>query len=571
MVNIVESFGAQPAGIFDHLQEYTRPPYLFPGDVPSHLNVLRYQSSSTIFDIAKLQESVIQLHYSAAYDVILDEYIGDNPIREETLETTMGCLEVGRRISNEMRQWVYHHTGEFGHILLAASEMDALGDHNYEHGRRFEKNLPPIIATTSPKLFLYEGQDNIYIEEIAQAASSHDFDQLMTAHRNYYEGTSLDSKTGHKVVGGVYMFLLARTYAEIARVTLEKAEEITGGTGLLNVLHGEPDAWNGKEPAHGLHGEVLLKKFDDCELDPYTLSRSQILEIGVLQKTKGGFVTSDSPHGLHPAMEKAFGSGLISIETDDRPLFAHYTPKQRNALKLAAATINAADQLDMVLPFYEAQLRKFNVDRSIDRPTMKGDLKEFCAEINGGSQWFTSDASRTLFEYVKLFRTIRGTSLEHNPYVYQYFKDIAVMGVLQYQQFGELIMRGNIQEISQVIYTSYEERFQQGREKLLRKQNAPDTQKMINHLAHKLRYQRNLTMDNLTKKTRGMEPYSNEELTIFRAGCEYALDLIMQDYQISPEEMKLYEGRLLRGEKLLVPYKSYDSTGMLKSARVLNE
>lgn len=592
-----------------HLQGATRPSYVLDLShaVSPELTILRHQTEpNIIFDTAHTQEAVIRLTSpNTAMKRISETYVLNNVLWETAAETTAPLLEDGRKISNAIRLHMYTNTGEFGDMMQEAMDDRTFAGHNHQHFRLVDKHIDAIVLHTSPDEYNYqEGKDNVVVEALGNFAYSHDLDQLFTEHRNYHTGTTLDTKTGHKPAGAVYALLTPETYVSTGWTTYEKAEEITGIVGLLNLIHGEPKAWQGTQPAyyyeHGerklLHGQELVAAYKQHVVDPFTLARSQVMEIVVMEKSQEvGFITPETPHGLHPAMESVFQSQLAALTQDHRPMLEHLSEKQKHAVRLAAATVNAADQLEMVVPFDEAQVRKINVNRSIKRAFMQDDVSNLRASIKDENKHHHSDASRALNEYYKLAEIIQGTPLEQNPYVSNYFRDVQILGVLHFKDMGETIMRGNSEEITQLFTTMYHNRIVTAGNKMVKAytnyEPANSTaepiddyrerttaqlhdytakkSKHFSELSQGLLSQITITMESLHQKPGGIIAYSPEQVLEFHAACEYTLNLIAQQYNLSPQEINAYRERVKQGETISLPYEGYDSTGTPDRMRVL--
>lgn len=527
-------------------------------------------------------------------------------------------LEVGSRIRNGVHFSLQEQTA-YGQLHQEAREHEDLRDHGHEHERRVMKWIRELVIN-SPELHL-ESPRILYALALFE---DHDADQLDTEHRNLTRKDKLDPKLGHGLAGGLRMLALAEKQAKEAHITYTSALDNAMIAGAMVYLHDNPDqldkALLQTERTDGrkafeilpngnhriLRGEELINAYEQG-VDLLSLRPSQVVELTRWKKStdkkgrQSGYITDTTPHGLHPAFEEEFMRELAALESGeyaDRLLFdgQEASAQLRQEFTVATRIAQFADQLDMVIPFREALMRKFWVPIAQNRAYFQPNIADRVLKQTGNlPSESDSDAGRGLWEVHTLSQRIQGLpgqqsqSLVESSYISQLVGKLQVAGILEQKRAGTIIMSGDQDAIANMIEDTFTTQLLLIGDKMLRRADVLNVSNIqtppiliedaiqaltitgnteyadrLAELRDKNEHAIAHTLQCLKAKPGGIHTYSADDIRAFRDFCD---QLLMTDHGLTHEQIAQLE-RDVRGKATLeLPYTTYYSLGEEGAAR----
>lgn len=448
-----------------------------------------------------------------------ERYDGDpdeNRLRLASSVERGSILELGNRVVNGTRFAMAEKT-RFGLGLSEIRNDVRFADHGHEHERRVMKWIADILVN-GHELHL---QDPGLIFALAQF-NDHDNDQLITQARNSArkkEGLpALDSKRGHGPAEVLRQYATVQFLADEAGISLDAAKELRYLSGALILLHDEPEKLdrclaqteivNGRKAYNDLgngqhellHGEELMQALNEG-VDLLTLRPSQIAEITVIMKRQKngvdtGFVTDKTPHGLDEPFELIFADQLNTItqgdyfrmgdaskgEVGQEPLPLSFQDLNsddfREQFTIAMRIAEFADLMDKVIPTEEAALRKLTVEKSTRIPFYRPQFMESVLTKDGiVDDAEDSDVRRTDWELRHVGERLqrqpgqKSQPLSDSLYIRRLAESIGISGLMAQKRIGEIIMRGNEEEIEQFITDVYDRQLSLLAQKYLKRAN----------------------------------------------------------------------------------------------------
>ncbi len=524
----------------------------------------------------------------------------------------VGRMDIADRASNGLRLAVIHDTrntsrpSEFGSMLTRAFNNPTLSDHNHEHSRRLERWLETMMLNIGE--LRHSHSIFHWIDSTILFSYWHDADQLLTLERNIEEKRDLSVKKGHALAASVMLLALHRRYAIERKVSIHDAWEICAGAALMTLKHDEPErfmqAMSGTKQAYTivsgerqyLKGEALKKAYDHNDLDIFTLTPGQLVELLRRIKKKHGFIDEkgESIYGLLPAFEKEYAGELKKLKGNFRPIVETITDEEKRSFRLAATASVMADVFDMVTPPMEALLRKMNTQYSLQRlffqMSSQEEMMRYIAEEAGNvPNNVDSDTRRVLWELMHL-EHLQDSVVTDSRLVRGVNRDSAIMGALAFRDIGSRLMRGDVSDIAKI----YQKRKESIAQKALSKANLPFIKSWL--LMHDYRNVHNLRLlteelhrmgaeaqarileqkfsqldqeakdivASLTQKPdgEGIKIYSALQIMEFQNLCDTVIAHLMKKYAVNPKRLKRYRSKLARGQYPgITPYTTYDSLG----------
>ena len=542
----------------------------------------------------------------------------DEPWLNHVLEGIefVGRMDIADRASNGLRRALQHDNRDharpstFGTMLTNAYDNPKHTDHNHEHSRRHERWLEAMMLNV-PQL-RHSHSIFQWIDSTMLFSYFHDVDQLISLQRNLVENHNFSVKKGHGPAAAVILLALHKRYAVERKVSIHKAWEICAGGALMILKHDEPEsfaqAMAGMTPAyrtipnkeHELnHDEKLIQAFDKNELDLFTVSPSQLIEILRNIKSQYGFIseTDGSRYGLHPYFEEEYAEELADLATNNLPILKEVTPEQKISFRHAAEAAVLADVLDMVAPPMESMFRLLNTQYSRNRPFFRSDenpqslLDKIFGPDGNLHQEIDSDTRRLFWHFAHMDH-LHDSIITRSAFVQRVNRDHALLGAITAKRIGARIMHADYTDIDRL----YLERKCYLARKTLAKADVSRVQRLlIFHAMQKTGDDREvLKLLEQRKETKLLARYMSkvEHLEIDRASIEEGLKhkpsgslAVTQGY--SDQEVWAYEAiadavieklcaiynvtaKQLRGYKKIlhkhwypdsIPYVTYDSLG----------
>ncbi|MDP1722779.1 MAG: hypothetical protein Q8L37_06240 [Candidatus Gottesmanbacteria bacterium] len=524
----------------------------------------------------------------------------------------VGRMDVADRASNGLRLAVTrdrrdtNQDSAFGTMLKRAFDNPALSDHNHEHSRRLERWLETMMLNIGE--LRHSHSIFHWIDSTILFSYWHDADQLISLQRIEEEGHEYSVKKGHSLAGAVMLLALHERYAIERKVSVHDAWEICAGAALMSLKHDEPErfmqAMSGTQNAftviagvrHSLKGDVLEKLYDNNELNIFTLTPGQLVELLRRIKKKNGFMGegSGSIYGLLPAFEKEYAQELKELKANDRPIVENITDEEKRSFRLAATASVMADVFDMVTPPVEALFRTMNTQYSRFRPFFMPApidlmMQYITHEAGNVPSDIDSDTRRILWELMNL-EHLQDSVVTDSRLVRGVIRDSAIMGALAFRGIGSRLMQGDISDITYV----YQKRKELLVQKALNKANIPlidrwlltrdyrakkdaalitekiarqggETQaRMLRDKFIQLDTESATIITSLANKPGqdGMKIYSDEQILQFQHLCDLVIGELMKKYDVNEKRLKRYRSKLARGEYPgVTPYTTYDSLG----------
>ena len=527
----------------------------------------------------------------------------------------VGRMEVADLASNGLRGAVLwdnrDHTrpSEFGTMLTRAYNNPELSDHNHEHSRRHELWLESMFLNIGE--LRHSHSVFSWIDSALLFSYWHDVDQLLTLERNLTEGKYLPAKRGHALAASVMILALHQRYAIERKVSIHKAWEICAGTALMIARHDKPEGFAAglvgtkkayRELPNGfrelLHVRELQEIFDKNELDLFTISPSQLMELLRMEKEKHGFVDdTESSWGLHPAFEEEYRHELALLANNTVPIIKDVTPQERMSYRYAAEAAVLADVFDMVSPPNESIFRKLDTQPSRGRPFFRTDmdtqaqLAHIRNDIGNIDPDVDCDVRRVFWELVHMEHIKDGITAD-SPFVRSINRETAIMGALAFKDIGMRIMRGDLSDIDTLydfrkaqvarktlakagyskirrflIYRSIRETGDDSAVvELLEKQGDPTLLARYREKVHNLDIEAQRIKDGLLQKPdsdgRRIRVYEESDTKAFEALCDSVIQALSEKYSVSPKRLKRYQARVAKGSyPRATPYRTYDSLG----------
>lgn len=526
----------------------------------------------------------------------------------------VGWMEIADRASNGLRVALRRdyrneqNPSIFGGIFTKAYDNPALSDHNHEHIRRQERWFETMLLNIgelrhSHSIFEWIDSGLLF--------SMHDADQLLTLQRNLDEGTHLDAKKGHGLGAAVMLLALHKRYAIERKTSIHNAWEICSGTALMAMKHDKPEefvqAMSGMKQAFTVDVDgirtlmtsgVLEHAFNKNELDLFSLSPSQLLELLARIKSKHGFIREgdNDSYGLHPEFEKEYAGELADLARNHDPLIRDITPEGRRSFRLTAEAAVQADVLEMVSPPVEAIFRTLNTQIAKSRPFFRHEDIEATFERISDTQGnipvgIDSNVRRMYWELMHI-EHMPESLVTQSPYMKRINEGHAIMGAIIFKDIGSRIMNGDYSDLDRV----YTARKQQLTEKTLKKANMGLSQRMfllgrmqegdegtvVTHLRKKghiqladrlaekvehLDLEKASIYEGLTHKPdvhEGATPaYQEEDVQKFQELSDRVIEALCEKYRVTPKELKRYKSKVASGKfSSMIPYSTYDSMGM---------
>lgn len=587
-------------------------PYLFPRveDTEHDTDLTRWSIAGPLALNAWLKETFDRKRsLRGVYDAFTKR---DEPWLEHVLEGIefVGRMDVADRASNGLRLAVAHDARDtrlpsaFGSMLKRAFDNPKLSDHNHEHSRRLERWLETMMLNIGE----LRHSHSIYhwIDSTILFSYWHDADQLLTLQRNEEEGKDLSVKKGHALAGAVMLLALHKRYAVERKVSIHDAWEICAGAALMSLKHDEPErfmeAMSGTQNAYTesngsrqyLKGEHLEKLYEHNELNIFTLTPGQLVELMTRIKKKSGFLVDGSIFGLLPAFEKEYAAQLDELKGNGRPMIESITDEEKRSFRLAATASVMADVFDMVTPPLEALLRTMNTQYSRLRPFFRRTSPEemfraITMEKGNVSPEVDCDTRRILWELMNL-EHLQDSVVTDSRLVRGVNRDSAIMGALAFRDIGSHLMRGDVSDISNIYAKRKASLVQKALNKanitfmkrwlLLRdyRQSNSDTRimtelkeigsdaqsTMLRNKFNQLDEESNQIISSLINKpgNEGVTHYSEDQIVDFQNLCDRVIGELAKKYGVSEKRLKRYRGKLTRGEYPgITPYTTYDSLG----------
>lgn len=381
----------------------------------------------------------------------------------------VGRMDIADRASNGLRLAITRDRNDvgkesvFGCMLKRAFDNPKLSDHNHEHSRRLERWLETMMLNIGE--LRHSHSIFQWIDSAILFSYWHDADQLLSLERNEEEGRDLSVKKGHALAAAVMLLALHRRYAIERKVSIHDAWEISAGAALMTLKHDEPErfmeALSGTQNAYTetggkrqyLKGDILEKLYENNELNIFTLTPAQLIELLARIKKKHGFIGEGmgSRYGLLPAFEKEYASELHELAQNERPIIDSITDEEKRSFRLAATASVMADVFDMVAPPLEALLRSMNTQYSRQRPFFIPASSEYMMQLiteeaGNVSADVDSDTRRVLWQLMHL-EHLQDSVVTDSKFVQSVNRDSAIMGALAFRDIGSKIMQGDISDI----------------------------------------------------------------------------------------------------------------------------
>lgn len=527
----------------------------------------------------------------------------------------VGRMEVADLASNGLRGAVLwdnrDHTrpSEFGTMLTRAYNNPQLSDHNHEHSRRHERWLESMFLNIGE--LRHSHSVFSWIDSALLFSYWHDVDQLLTLERNLTEGKYLPAKHGHALAASVMILALHERYAIERKVSIHKAWEICAGTALMIARHDKPEGFAAglvgtknayRELPDGfrqlLHGRQLQEIFDKNELDLFTISPSQLMELLRMEKEKHGFVDdTESVWGLHPAFEEEYRYELALLANNTVPIIKDVTPRERMSYRYAAEATVLADVFDMVSPPTESIFRTLNTQHSRGRPFFRTDmgleaqLAHIGSDIGNIDPDVDSDVRRMFWELVHMEHIKDGITAD-SPFVRSINRETAIMGALAFKDIGMRIMRGDLSDIDTLYHfrkaqvarktlakagyskvrrlAVYQSVMKTGDDaiiiELLEKKGNGRLLGRYREKVHNLDIEAQRIKDGLLQKPdsdgRRLRVYEESDRRAFEALASSVIQALSEKYSVSVGRLKRYRARVAkRSYPGVIPYRTYDSLG----------
>ncbi len=525
----------------------------------------------------------------------------------------VGWMEIADRAANGLRVALTRDVRDekqpsvFGKIFKNAYDNPALSDHNHEHIRRQERWFETMLLNIGELRHSHSIFDWV---DSGLLFSMHDADQLLTLQRNLDEGTHLDAKKGHGLAAAIMLLALHKRYAIERKTSVHNAWEICAGTALMAMKHDKPEefvqAMSGMNQAFTLGadgvrtlltGDALEQAFNKNELDLFSLSPSQLLELLRRVKAKLGIIKAGdtASYGLHPAFEMEYAGELASLAGNHDPLIRDITPEGRRSFRLTAEACVQADVLEMVSPPEESIFRTLNTQIAKSRPFFRAeDLDTLFQRITDsqGNIGLEGDSNvRRMYWELMHIEHMPESLVTTSPYMKRVNQDHAVMGALLFQDIGARIIRGDYSDLDRVFMARKLQLTEKALKKanmslserivLMRRMKQGDMEPVLSHLkrlgqtplatrlAEKIRHldvEMTSIYEGLTQKPDmdgvGIPKYNEEDVRKFLELSDKVIGQLCEKYHIKPKELKRYKSKVASGKfSAMIPYSTYDSMG----------
>jgi hypothetical protein len=290
-----------------------------------------------------------------------------------------GEAALADRIANETIMREEQKVNRWGELLNDARENPLLSDHGYKHERRVEILLEMILNNV---WFLRHGEEKIngWLDSAFLAVSTHDMDQNLSQHRNL-SGEKLRTKTGHGEASALLVWLLKDSFSKSGEFSQEVLLRKTTATMVFNLLHKQDKLTSrlqAKESASAYRYDpvALRDAWEQDMIDFITLTPQDILFLTrSIKGTADGFITNNTPNGLHQEVETEFRQQLNDLETGSDlfgsktigELLAFQDENDQKSFRHCLEAFVLADVLDMNLPPFERIFRSLMVPISRGR------------------------------------------------------------------------------------------------------------------------------------------------------------------------------------------------------------
>lgn len=494
--------------------------------------------------------------------------------------------DVVKRLANQFR---LNQAGEYGNFYERANHNETITQHSHEHGRRVKLHIEAILSHI-PELAQKEIPGYIYLA-LALFPYLHDSAQQSDEQRNLDETTNRPPKWGHALAGGLQILAQTDNLAKVLGLTHAEARKVTGAAAYMMIKHDEPtklmEAMAGNKPKTG---QSLLEQFEGNQLKLENITGAQLVEITIAKREKEkiddgtyvdtGFVTAETPFGLHPTFEKTYKAELEALATDNSPLITDFVEAtDREGLELFTQLAIHADMFDMFMPAEEAMLRKLGGDRSLKRPFFRPDetLEQLMELVNGhiGTRHnkIDSDSLRQLWEEYHPLDVNPNGIIAQSDYVQNLMRKTVIKAAIRFKDLGTDLMR---QDPSSFI-AAYDRRIHNLEEKMMttaeiqphdrvRRRGALQDRGVSTQRLSSLEAERDRVVTQLMDKFKAAN-YSEADVTAFQAIMDHTLEDLVDRYEVTSAELATFRDELDRGDLSDMPFKTYDSSHTLHSFR----
>lgn len=519
----------------------------------------------------------------------------------------VGRMDIADRAMNGLRRTLMwdnrDHTrpSQFGHMLARAYDNPEHSDHNHEHNRRHERWLEAMMLHI-PEL-RHAHSIFQWVDSAMLFSYFHDVDQLISLERNFTEGRHLSVKKGHGPAAALMLLALHKRYAVERKVSIHQAWETCAGASLMILKHDEPEtfaqAMSGMKSAASRHGDDLIRSYEKNDLDLFSLSPSQIVEILRNIKSRHGFLSDadGTRYGLDPRFEEEYAQELADLASNTLPILKDITPEKKMSFHHAAEAAVQADVFDMVAPPVESMCRLLNTQYSRNRPFFRAeeDPKLLLEKIFGleGNLAAEEDSDvRRLFWNMTHVEHIPGSIIAESSFVRQVNREHAILGALAAKQIGSRIMRGDYTDIDRL----YRQRTCLLARKTLAKADVPRIPRLLIYRAmqqtgddrevrsllekrgelaylnrymdkaHHLERERESIIEGLMHKPpgsrTGISTYTDDAVRAFEAIADTVISHVCVKYGISEKELRRYRVVIAKHTYPdIIPFTTYDSLG----------
>ncbi len=421
-------------------------------------------------------------------------------------------LLIEHKKANGLRAGVLSHNLDpdalsvFGLDLTYAMNHRDFTDHAIPHVRRTHRVMDQTILNV-PEL-RHRASIDRWLPALELFPHNHDVDQVLTLMRNKslkremteqgrldeYDNLQLDSKAAHGLAAAVMTMALSGRYREeagMSPVDASRAQETANTAALMIMKHEWPEkldeafspTYAGNRLKHqGSHERYsgkrglgrLLRDFDKNNVDLFSLSPKQVIQILGYKKRAAGFVSDDNTYGLHPSFVKEYRKELDALARDTRPLLPglsgtdEASTDARETFVLATKVAVFADEVEMIYPPHPSIMRSLKTERSRKRPfwrkgaTAEAMLREIEAQGGNYSGDLSSDSYRLLWEaWDMIHKTERamkrqseggGFDLTTAPYVEKVTREHVLMRLFALRDFGVAVLTGESGPVVGQIY-----------------------------------------------------------------------------------------------------------------------
>ncbi len=322
-------------------------------------------------------------------------------------------IEISERIVNGVKVGFIQRLEQTGEKILEISEDPKHPDHGWPHVRRVKIEAHRQWPTY-PDLHHDGFRESLMI---ALFAEYHDKGQLPALLWNKENpNTPIKIKAGHAEEGGIFVELLQNEIQKAGAMTESMAKEISALTSILIFLHDIPERmiekvhgtvkanWMDSNELKSLSEVELFDHYDIGDLNMFTTSPSQrLLILQHVKREKKVLNVGERNWGIHPEVESAYKKELLAMSMDTTPTFLDVSQDVMAGVIDAATICLHADMKDMMASV-KAQVRKFNVNASMDRGIYKADEGVLVRILGNVGDDMQSDYERAMWEILEYIR-----------------------------------------------------------------------------------------------------------------------------------------------------------------------